>query len=84
MYIRTYVRGAGRVVRCQFQLVLRLATASLLSKKSEDLCAVRITVQGPFFEKQGTVRKVDAEWNVEVAAITSDVSTHQLLTHNLD
>ena len=45
---------------------------------------VQVTVQAPFFGKQGMVRKVDAEGNVEVAAITSDVSRHQLLTHNLD
>ena len=65
--------------------VLRLYRTNL--ELEDRLCVqdfVRITVQGPFFGKQGTVRKVDAEGNVEVAAITSDVSRHQLLTHNLD
>ena len=35
---------------------------------------VRITVHGLFFGKQGTIKKVDAEGNIEVAALPSDVS----------
>ena len=41
---------------------------------------VWITVHGLFFGKQGTVRKVDADRNIEVAALPNDVSW-VFLTH---
>ena len=39
---------------------------------------VRVTVQGRFFGRHGTIRKVDAEGNIEVAVMPSDVSSELL------
>lgn len=78
-FVNDVYHGTGWYVVKTASHSLRLYRTSM--ELEDRLCVqdfVRITARGPFLGKQGTVRKVDAEGNVEVATIYSHVSQTSL------